>query len=101
MSQDRKRNTLLSYFPTSTAIPAATPSVNATLIATPTATSASTPTATHVATPSATPAAIATFGATDTPSATRIAKEQYPPTEFGNQRRQFQVSCFNTFPWLE
>ncbi|KAK1382720.1 hypothetical protein POM88_020455 [Heracleum sosnowskyi] len=31
----------------------------------------------------------------------QLRKDQYPPTEFGNQRRRFQASWFNTFKWLE
>ncbi|XP_074358963.1 uncharacterized protein LOC141698205 [Apium graveolens] len=31
----------------------------------------------------------------------KLHKDQYPPTEFGNQRLRFQASWFNSWTWLE
>ncbi|XP_074374477.1 uncharacterized protein LOC141714877 [Apium graveolens] len=31
----------------------------------------------------------------------KLHKDQYPPTKFGNQRRRFQASWFNSWTWLE
>ena len=35
------------------------------------------------------------------PCQPQLHKDQYPPTQFGSQRRRFQASWFNTFTWLE
>ena len=35
------------------------------------------------------------------PCQPQLSKEQYPPTQFGNQRRRFQASWFNIFTWIE
>ncbi|XP_074351956.1 uncharacterized protein LOC141691112 [Apium graveolens] len=160
-NQGRKRKTLFSYFPTSNATLANTPSVVATSNVSPNVTPTTTPNATVIcttttidptATVSITPItsydlhsapAIATATPSALPTSTtspidltslerdpglrrpiwkyppnvrddirreyirleacqpKLHKDQYPPTEFGNQRRRFQASWFNSWPWLE
>ncbi|KAK1395010.1 Repressor of the inhibitor of the protein kinase-like protein [Heracleum sosnowskyi] len=179
-SQNRKRKTLFSYFPTSSATPSATITPDTTPTVTPsvtdaaatTTTTTTTPvilgvttivattpaTTTPTVTPTVTPTATTTTATATTTTTTattsnatasyvpptilseidlaslerdpglrrpiwkyppnvrddirreyirlgayqpQLRKDQYPPTEFGNQRRRFQASWFNTFKWLE
>ncbi|KAK1403764.1 hypothetical protein POM88_003369 [Heracleum sosnowskyi] len=145
VSQNRKRKTLFSYFPTSSATPSATttPTVTPTTPP-PTATPTITPTATTTtATTTTTTTAASNATASHVPSIIlseidlaslerdpglrrpiwkyppnvrddirreyirlgayqpQLRKDQYSPTEFGNQRRRFQAFWFNTFKWLE